>query len=42
MVPAVTLQIDKIPLNQNGKVNKRALPKPAIKIEVERILPSSA
>ena len=28
MVPAVTMQIDKIPLNQNQKVNKRALPKP--------------
>lgn len=28
MVPAVTMQIDKIPLNQNQKVDKRALPKP--------------
>jgi len=28
MVPAVTMQIDNIPLNQNQKVNKRALPKP--------------
>ena len=28
MVPAVTMQIDSIPLNQNSKVNKRALPKP--------------
>lgn len=28
MVPAVTMQIDKIPLNQNQKVNKRALPVP--------------
>ncbi|MGM9579661.1 MAG: amino acid adenylation domain-containing protein, partial [Anaerovibrio sp.] len=26
MVPAVTMQIDSIPLNQNQKVNKRALP----------------
>ena len=31
MVPEVTMQIDKIPLNQNQKVNKRALPKPEIK-----------
>ena len=31
MVPAVTMQIDQIPLNQNSKVNKRALPKPEIK-----------
>ncbi len=30
MVPAVTIQIDKIPLNQNGKVNRRALPKPEL------------
>ncbi len=28
MVPAVTMQLDQIPLNQNLKVNKRALPKP--------------
>ena len=28
MVPAVTMQIEAIPLNQNMKVNKRALPKP--------------
>ncbi len=28
MVPAVTMQIDSIPLNQNQKVNRRALPKP--------------
>lgn len=28
MVPAVTMQIDEIPLNQNQKVNKRALPTP--------------
>ena len=28
MVPAVTMQIEKIPLNQNMKVDKKALPKP--------------
>ncbi|MBR5685339.1 MAG: amino acid adenylation domain-containing protein [Muribaculaceae bacterium] len=28
MVPAVTMQIDSIPLNQNQKVNKKALPVP--------------
>ena len=28
MVPAVTMQIERIPLNQNQKVNKTALPKP--------------
>ncbi len=33
MVPAVTMQIDRIPLNQNQKVNKKALPKPEKKAE---------
>lgn len=33
MVPAVTMQIDKILLNQNQKVNKKALPVPERKIE---------
>ncbi len=33
MVPAVTMQIDKIPLNQNQKVDRRALPKPERKKE---------
>ena len=28
MIPEVMMQIEKIPLNQNGKVNKRALPLP--------------
>ena len=28
MVPAVTMQIERIPLNQNQKVSKKALPKP--------------
>ena len=31
MVPAATMQIDAIPLNQNQKVNKRALPKPVMR-----------
>lgn len=38
MVPAVTMQIDRIPLNQNQKVNKRALPVPERKQE-ELVLP---
>lgn len=33
MVPAVTMQIDAIPLNQNQKVNRRALPKPERPLE---------
>ena len=34
MVPAVTMQIDAIPLNLNQKVNKKALPKPEKKAAV--------
>ena len=36
MVPAYTMQIDKIPLNQNQKVNKRALPE--VQIQAEEIV----
>lgn len=38
MVPAYTMQIDKIPLNQNQKVNKRALPEPKVRTQ-EKIMP---
>ena len=31
MIPAVTMQIEKIPYNVNGKVAKRELPKPEVK-----------
>ena len=34
MVPEVTMQIDAIPLNQNQKVDKRALPKPVRSVAV--------
>lgn len=34
MVPAVTMQIEAIPLNQNLKVNKKALPLPVKKQEI--------
>ncbi len=42
MVPSVTMQIERIPLNQNQKVNKKALPKPekkAAAAEVESNVP---
>ena len=35
MVPEVTMQIDAIPLNQNHKVDKRALPKPVRSVATE-------
>lgn len=38
MVPAVTMQIDKIPLNQNQKVDKKALPKPE-RLQAELVMP---
>ncbi len=37
MVPSVVMQIDRIPLNQNQKVNKRALPVP--EFQAEDIIP---
>ena len=37
MVPAVTMQIDAIPLNQNQKVNKRALPAPKVESQESRV-----
>ena len=40
MIPEVMMQIDKIPLNQNSKVNKRALPLPE-RQEREVIPPSN-
>ncbi len=33
MVPSSIMQLDVIPLNQNGKVNKRALPEPEVKTD---------
>ena len=42
MVPAVTMQIEAIPLNQNQKVNKKALPKPekkATEVEMDTNVP---
>jgi amino acid adenylation domain-containing protein len=40
MVPAVTMQIDEIPLNQNMKVNKKALPLP-VKKQLDMIPPEN-
>ncbi|MBQ6076385.1 MAG: amino acid adenylation domain-containing protein [Lachnospiraceae bacterium] len=40
MIPACVMQIEKIPLNQNQKVNKRALPAPQPR-EVETVPPAT-
>lgn len=32
-IPSASMQIDKIPLNQNGKVDRRSLPKISIQVE---------
>ncbi len=42
MVPAVTMQIEAIPLNQNQKVNKKALPKPEKKADGRNQMEESA
>ncbi len=42
MVPAVTMQIEAIPLNQNQKVNKKALPKPEKKSDGRNQMEESA
>ena len=42
MVPAVTMQIEAIPLNQNQKVNKKALPKPEKKSDGRSQMEESA
>ncbi|MBQ4291413.1 MAG: amino acid adenylation domain-containing protein [Muribaculaceae bacterium] len=38
MVPAVTMQIPAIPLNQNQKVNRKALPKPEKKAQEKKAI----
>ena len=43
MIPAATMQIDSIPLNQNQKVNRKALPAPVIQAaDREYVAPSNA
>ncbi|MDO4982111.1 MAG: amino acid adenylation domain-containing protein [Eubacteriales bacterium] len=42
MVPAVIMQIDSIPLNQNQKVNRKALPKPELSAAPEQEKKSGA
>lgn len=39
MVPSVTIQIEKIPINRNGKVDRKALPKPDISASSAEIVP---
>ncbi len=38
LVPAVIMQIDEIPYNQNQKVNKKALPKPEAGMQAEKMI----
>lgn len=41
MVPAVTMQIDYIPLNVNHKIDKAALPRPTLHNNVEYVAPAT-
>ncbi|MEM9719534.1 MAG: amino acid adenylation domain-containing protein, partial [Bacteroidota bacterium] len=41
MIPSQIVEIDKIPLNANGKVNRKALPDPEIPAVEDRVAPSS-
>ena len=41
MVPAVTMQIEKIPLNVNQKVDRKALPKPEVQPKSEGSAPAA-
>jgi amino acid adenylation domain-containing protein len=42
MVPAATMQIEAIPLNQNQKVNRKALPAPVVQVDTtEYVEPSN-
>lgn len=39
MIPEFYVQLDEIPLNRNGKIDRQALPNPKIKVEQEEELP---
>lgn len=41
MIPAYYMQIDKLPVTRNGKLNKKALPEIVVKTEKEYIAPAS-
>lgn len=41
MVPTAYMQIEKMPLNQNGKVNRRVLPIPSMTVQTENVAPEN-
>ncbi|NOQ28022.1 MAG: HAD-IIIC family phosphatase, partial [Bacteroidales bacterium] len=42
MIPSYFMELEKIPLNSNGKVNRKALPSPEIKAGENYVAPSNA
>ena len=42
MVPTAYMQLEKMPLNPNGKINKRELPEPIVQSETECVPPADA